>query len=219
VAEPAATPPPDRDFSWHVVSRRQEVAGEARANLVRAAGVAVFSGLEIAAYHGLKVGSFDLSYRGTFEVHRAVTTLCATWALASLVVLACLRVQRVPEWLKYATTAGDVAFLTAILTVSEGARSPATVAYFLILALSALRMSLPLVRTATALCALGWLWLLGTAEAFPGREATVPRYHQVVFLAAVLFAGILLGQVVRRARAIAEEYARRRDVDEPRGGA
>jgi len=38
---------------------------------------------------------------------------------------------------------------------------------------------------------------------------TVPRYHQAVFLAALVILGVMLGQAIRRARKVAEEYAER----------
>ncbi len=54
--------------------------------------------------------------------------------------------------------------------------------------------------------------LLGHAKSF--REATrVPRYHQIMFLLALVLTGVVLGQVVRRVRLIAQDYAERLPSD------
>ena len=42
------------------------------------------------------------------------------------------------------------------------------------------------------------------------REATrVPRYHQLMFLLALVLTGVVLGQVIRRVRWMAQDYAER----------
>jgi hypothetical protein len=199
------------DFAWHVARRVQEIRGEARANVLRAIGVALFYGVELAAAKGVKLGFLELAYDRPEATQQAITAVCGAWALMALAVLAALRQRFVPPWLKFATTLADVAFLTAVLTVSAGPRSPMTTGYFLLVGMAALRMSLPLVRVATAASVLGYLWLLGFAKWFAKSDLTIPRYHQVVFALALVFLGVVLGQVMRRARAVAEDYAQRRD--------
>jgi hypothetical protein len=201
------------DFAWHVARRLQEIRGEARANALRAVGVALFYGVELAAAKGVRLGALELTYQRTDTTQQAITAVCGAWALMALAVLAALRQRFVPRWLKFATTVGDVLFLTAVLTVSAGPRSPMTAGYFLLVGMAALRMSLPLVRTATAASTLGYLWLLGFAKWHAQVDLTIPRYHQVVFVLALVFLGVTLGQVVRRARAVAEDYARHREDD------
>ena len=44
----------------------------------------------------------------------------------------------------------------------------------------------------------------------------VPRYHEVIFLLAVVLTGVILGQLLRRVRRLAEHYAQR--VEQTRGG-
>jgi len=208
--EPHAPEPdaPASDFSWHVCARLAEIDGEARANLLRGLGIALFYGLELAAFHGVSLGPLALSHPRSSEQHGAISLLAGAWALMSVAVTVLLRRRFVPPALKFATTAGDLVFLTAILAVSDGPRSPLTVAYLLVIALAALRMSLPLVRVATAASGACWLVLLGVSRA--NGTNSIPRYAQVVFLLAIVFLGVMLGQAVRRARRVAEEYAERR---------
>jgi hypothetical protein len=55
----------------------------------------------------------------------------------------------------------------------------------------------------------GYLALLGYAKWFADRDLRVPRYHQIILLLALALTGVVLGQVIRRVRRIAEEYAAR----------
>lgn len=199
--------PGREDFAWHVASRLGEIEGEARANALRAIGILLFYGLELLAYHGETLG-LPFAYARPLEQHRAISLLAAGWTLVAVVVDALLRRRLAPWALPFASTGADLVLLTALLAVSEGPRSPFVVGYFLVLGLSGLRLSLALVRFTTALAAAAWLALLGIAH-LTGRDLPT-RYHQALLLASIVFAGILLGQAVRRARRVAEEYAERR---------
>ena len=61
----------------------------------------------------------------------------------------------------------------------------------------------------------GYLFLLGFAKwhdvwlGLPHRDLTVPRYAQLITLLALGMTGITLGQLIRRVKAMAEEYAAR----------
>lgn len=116
--------------------------------------------------------------------------------------------------MKFVSTSGDVLLMTCVLMVANGPRSPLIVGYFLILALAALRFSLPLIWLATGGGMLGYLALLGHAKWYV-PEQMVPRYHEIMFLLALGLTGITLGQVLRRVRGMAEEYAARREVGRP----
>lgn len=107
--------------------------------------------------------------------------------------------------------------LTCVLCVSNGPRSPLVVAYFLIVALAALRFSLPLVRLATTGSMLGYLAVLGHAKWFAVRDLRVPRYHEVMFLLALALTGITIGQVLRAVRSMAVDYNAHRAGEIGRG--
>jgi len=103
-----------------------------------------------------------------------------------------------------------------VLVVADGPKSPLMVGYFLLIALSTLRFNLPLVRATTAGAMLCYLFLLGYARWFTERDVTVPRYHQLIVLLALGLTGIIVGQVIRRVRELAQQYAAR--VSEGQGG-
>jgi hypothetical protein len=205
---PHAGPEAD-DRQWYIVGRWQEYEGEGRTNLLRIAGIAAFYIVELINYHGLDLGFVEMPRIRDRPFHLAVTALAVAWTMAALAVLLCLRRHVFPAALKYLTTGGDLVLLTCVLTVAEGPRSPLVAAYFLILALAALRFSAPLVRFATAGAMAGYLVLLGYAAWFAPRDIAVPRYHELIVLLALALTGITLEQVVRRVRAMARAYAER----------
>lgn len=213
---------PSADRQWYIVGRWQEFEGEAKANLLRIIAIGAFYGIELLNYYGLRLGWLELpSVEGVDRrFHIAVTAVAAAWVLTGLGVLFCLRGQIFPGGLKYFSTAIDIICLTTILMLADGPRSPLVVGYFLIVALSGLRFSLPLVWYATGGSMLAYLFLLGYAKwlAAPQRDLRVERYQQLIVLLAIGLSGIVLGQTVRRVRQIAEDYAIRRSSSPANGG-
>ncbi len=197
------------DLPWHVVERWQGYEGEGRANLLRAAAVVTFYLVELCNYNGLRLGAFEMPRVRDRPFHLAVTALAVAATAAALGVQACLRSRVFPAGLKYVATAADLVLLTAALALADGPRSPLVAGYFLVLAMATLRFSLPLVRFATAGAVASYLYLLGYAAWFAGRDIRVPRYHQAFVLLALVLTGVTLGQVVRGVRGMARDYAAR----------
>ena len=115
-----------------------------------------------------------------------------------------------PAALKYVATGLDVVLLTLLLMVADGPRSPLVIGFFLIPAMATLRFQLRLVWFATIAAMLGYLWLLGWARWIEDvRDVRVPRYQELIFLTALALSGLIQGQVIRRVKSMAAEYARR----------
>jgi len=205
----AKTTPAQLDRQWFIVGRWQEFEGEARANLLRIIGIGGFYLVELANYYGLRLGAFEMPKVVERSFHQQVTALAVAWTVVALAVLLCLSQRFFPRVLKYLSTGADVVLLTGILMVADGPRSPLVVGYFLVIALATLRFNLPLVWFATAGSVAGYLFLSGYAKWFTERDIRVPRYHQIIFLLALVLSGIVLGQVIRRVRRLAQDYARR----------
>ena len=206
---------------WFIVGRWEEFEGEGRANLLRLVGITALYGVELMNYYGLNLGVFEMPQVASRAFHLAVTMLTLAWAMLCLGVLLCRRQGIFPGWLKYLSTACDLILLTAILMLADGPRSPLVVAYFLIIALASLRFNLRLIWCASGGAVAGYLFLLGFARwgSIPGwdkPDMTVPRHSQVIFMVALVLTGVILGQVIRRVRGLAEAYARR--LAENRGG-
>jgi hypothetical protein len=188
---------------WFIVGRWQEYEGESRANLFRIVGIGLFYGIEWANY---AAGKVDRPF------HQAVTALALAWAVVALGVLICLTRHVFPASLKFLSTTADLVLLTVILVLADGPKSPLVVAYFLLVVVALLRFSLPLVWFTSGGAILCYMFLLGYAKWFAVGNI-VPRYQQAIFLLAIALTGIILGQVVRRVRRMALEYAGRVAAD------
>ena len=197
---------------WFIVGRRQEFEGEGRANLLRLIGVAAFYAVELVNYYGVDLSFVQMPRVVERPFHLAITLLTVAWAMLCLSVLIC-RTQRIfPSWLKYISTACDLVLLTSILTLADGPRSPLVVVYFLLIVLASLRFNLRLIWFASGGSIAGYLFLLGFARwgSIPGwvkPDMAVPRYHQVIFVLALALTGVVLGQLIRRVRNLATDFA------------
>src|SRR5262249_60548743 len=105
--------------------------------------------------------------------------------------------------------------LSLILNLASGPRSPLVAGYFLILLLATLRFSLPVVWCTTVGMVASYIWVQWWAMTYR-PELRIPRYQQMMLVSALMLAGLLAGQIIRRARAVAEDYAVR--VDRPPTG-
>lgn len=206
----------DRD--WFIVQRWQAYEAESRANLLRICAVGLFYLVHLWTYFSSQgklpgLGALQLAESGAIShpFHVAVTSLAVAWAMFALVILIALKQQFFPRWLPYISTLFDVFLLSSVICLGDLGKSPLVTGYFLILILAALRLSLPLIWFATVATLCGYICVLGVArwpELFPltkivgtDRESLrVPRYHELIVMLAIVFAGVFLGQVVRRAQ-------------------
>jgi len=193
---------------WFIVSRWQEYAGESRANLLRLIAVGAFYVVELLRFYVQEQGKAE-----HLEFHRQATMIAVAWTMLSLAVMLCLRLRIFPAALKYVSTAGDVLLLTCLAALVAGPFSPLVLAYFLIIALAGLRLSLGLVWFATAAGMLGYWSLVGLEDGkssrwFDARHA-VPPLTQLLTLLTLALTGVVLGQIVRQIRRVAAEYAQR----------
>jgi hypothetical protein len=197
--------PATAERSWFVVARWQEYAGEGRANLLRVVALVAFYGVQLVNHLMLEEPS-----KAAQAFQRQTTLVIAGWSLLAVAVLICLQRGFLPAALKYVSTAADVALLTLLAKAGQGANGPLIEAYFLILALAALRFSVGLIWFATLASMAGYLGLVGAADPkWFDEEHITPAINQLVMLTSLALTGVVLGQVVRRVRALAEEFAAR----------
>ena len=118
-----------------------------------------------------------------------------------------------PTGLKYASTGCDLWLLTALAAAGNGPFSSLVLAYFLIIAVAALRFGLGLVWFSAIGSMLGYWLLVGledqkTSRWFDSVHA-VPPATQLITLLSLAVMGIIIGQVIRRVRGMAIEYSQR----------
>ena len=194
----------------------QAVDAEQRVNLIRISAIASFYLIHL--WH-MSVPSLSEGTAGMLGleagqsvpagVHLSVTLLCLGWLMQAFAVHLMIAHRRVSNGLVTAVTVGDFVWLTAILCLSSGPAGPMVSGYFLILMLTGVRFNLRLVRVATVVAAFSYLvllgvtrWPLGIVEEIGLK--TVPRYHQVMILVAIILSGVIVGQIVRHAYLIAD---------------
>jgi hypothetical protein len=212
--------------NWYIAQRWQAYDAESRANLLRIIAIGAFYLLHLWTYFGSRgwlpnYGFLQITESGTItkQFHVFVTSIAVAWAMLALGILLALQNRIFPRWLPFFSIGCDIVLLTSVVFLGDMARSPLIAGYFLILILAELRLSLPLMWFATIGSALAYLCVLGCAK-WPdmfglsktlgqkAAELRVPRYHQLIVLLAIAMAGIMLGQITRRVRRLAESFAR-----------
>jgi len=190
---------------WFIVGRWQEYDGESRANLLRMGAVGAFYIVELLRFY-----VFERAAPEQLPFHRQATMIAVAWTIVALAVLFFLRLRIFPAALKYASTACDVLLLTALAALAGGPFTALVLGYFLILSLAALRFSLGLVWFATIASMLGYESLVGLVDKkwFDADHAVSPA-TQLVTQLSIGLTGVVIGQVVRRVKGMAEEYAQR----------
>jgi hypothetical protein len=190
---------------WYIVGRWQEYEGESRANLLRI--------VAIGAFYLVQLYTFYVHFAGDSQqlpFHQKATGIAVAWTMVALAVMLCLRRRIFPAALKYCSTACDLLLLTSLAALANRALSPLVLAFFVIIAMSALRFSLRLVWFSTIGAMLGYYALVGMSDnTWFDKEHVVPVPTQLITLLSLALTGVVLGQVVRRVKAMAAEYAER----------
>ena len=199
------------DRQWYIVGRWQEYEGEERANLVRILVIGIFYSIQLVHYYGFADRNPDgTAFRQTVAFHQAATALAVAGSLMSVAILLCLRRRVFPGILKFISSAGDVILVTSLAAIGAGPLSPLVLAYFLIIALAGLRFSLRLVWSSTLCSMAGYLFLVGAKDEqwFDANHFVAP-VEQIMTFACLGLTGIIVGQVIRRVRTLADDYVRR----------
>lgn len=209
----------NQKIPWEAACRWQQYEAELRVNVVRIGAIGSFYIVHLV--HHLAAAStipilvalgLDAGTPLTNQAHIAITSIVLSWGIVGLWVHYLLRERVFPGWLMYASTMGDICFLTAILVLTTGPTSPLVVGYFLMIMMSGLRFDLRLVRWSTVTAILSYVFVLGCAKWPIGLSKlnalpSVPRYQQLMIVLALLLAGIIVGQGVRQAHHLARRSA------------
>ncbi|MEO8494234.1 MAG: hypothetical protein ABI614_04135 [Planctomycetota bacterium] len=199
------------DRQWYIVGRWQEYEGEGRANLVRILAIGVFYSIQLIHYYVFtELDPEDASSPNAVAFHQAATALAVAGSLMSLAILLCLRRRVFPSFLKFISATGDVILVTSLASIGSGPLSPLVAAYFVIIVLAGLRFSLRLVWCSTLCSLAGYLFLVGVKDGkWFDSIHFVPPVEQIMTLVCLGLTGIITGQIIRRVRALADDYARR----------
>lgn len=201
--------PGGSDRQWYIVGRWQEYEGEGRANLLRIVAVGAFYGVQMIQFN-----SYSAPNEVQREFHQAATLAIVAWALLALAILLCLRRRIFPAVLKFISTGGDIVLLTSLAMIGTKANSPLVMGYFLVIGLAGLRFSLRLIWFATLASLLSYLALVGASDpVWFDADHVIPVAEQLLTLISLGLSGILLGQIVRRAKGMAYDYSQRLEAE------
>ncbi len=103
-----------------------------------------------------------------------------------------------PSWLKYATTATDVALISALVVLTGGARSVFYVAYFIVLVSNSVRYGMGMALYVAVLYNLAYALVLLAAP--PSGDLTVEAVKIFAFWGIALYAGYLATRFQRQTR-------------------
>ena len=208
--EPLLAQPPSRLLRlWRWAQRKPALS-------MRLGAFTLFYAVEAANYHLLHGVEWDF--------HVYVTWIMVIWIAGSIFCQGLLARPRWEDFARYAWAALDAALLTTMLRASGGVASSITIAYPLLIVLSALWLQLRLVWFMTALCVAGYLGLLAGSYFFPIQmQAAVdlsvarpdlqaafetPPTRHIYFVAALFVLGAAMSYLVARMRTLSQYYER-----------
>lgn len=155
---------------WTLARRLRQYDAEIRINVVRVAAIGIFYMVHLVHYLAVTNGSAPLAFLGldagdslAAPMHAAVTCVVLAWVMAAVGIHQLLRAGLFPWWLMYASTVGDLFFLTSVLALSSGPTGPLLSGYFVILIMSGLRYDLRLGSRDDVRSIMGYATLLGCA--------------------------------------------------------
>jgi hypothetical protein len=190
--------------TWADARRLESWAGELRLNLIRLVAIAGFYGYYLLDAFVLRD---DPALRGDY--HTLVSVVTFAWAVGALTLQLYLLNRWVPAALKYVATTWDLVMITAVLMIGRDLGNLFTVLYVLVVAAAALRLSLPLIYTATLGAMAAFLFFHGYIRYWlelPESER-LSHAQQTIFLLALAVTGLIAGQVVRQTRRLAQGHA------------
>lgn len=203
----------DKLAAWNQIQRGLEFSGEQIANRLRLLALGIFYAIHILTWYGLSLG---VEIIPPFEnrdpqFHVQITLIVVAWVMLSLGLMLALHQRIFPRWMKYLTTGVDLLFLASILLIADGPRSASVVGFFVIVALSAIRFDLGLIRCTVAGAGIVFALLVFYARIMvgPEKDIDVTNAQALMMLAALLMEGVILGQLIRRVRHTAMYYADR----------
>ena len=177
--------------------KRQETwAGDRKANRIRMAAVAVFTVNELVNYHVLRVVDARFHYGSLLVV--------AIWVAATALFAVLLREHIWPRALSYVIASTDVLLLTWLLLLGDGPKSPLVVLYFLVIALSGLRVDPRVCLYTAGASTFGYGAVLQFMK-MRQPDLLVPPYHAIIVALALILRGVVMAHLSGRALTLLDQ--------------
>ena len=195
------------DRQWFIVRRWQTYASELRVLVLRMIVVVVLYACHLAHFVSLSSEARDAAQR----FHQGATAVAVLLLVVSFLTLLLVLKRILPAWLPFLTTGIDLVAIAALVGLAGGPMSTSlTGAFYLVIAMAGLRFDLRLVWAATLGAMAAYMASVGMVDDswFDANHA-VPLVQQAISVACLGGTGVVVGQMVRLARPLAQEYHER----------
>lgn len=208
---PSTTSEEVRNRQWFIIRRWQTYAGEMRALLLRAIAVVVLYGCQLG-HHFLVLSEEGRAVNERFQ--QGATMVSVLLLIVSLLTLLLILKRVLPAWLPFVTTGIDLLAIAGLVALAGGPMATSlTGAFYLVIAMAGLRFDLRLVWAATLGAMIAYMASVGVVDdSWFDADHTVPLIQQGVSLVCLGATGLIVGQVIRLARQLAEQYHERIDL-------
>ncbi|MBA2114938.1 hypothetical protein HOV93_21080 [Planctomycetes bacterium FF15] len=192
------------DRHWFIVRRWQTYASELRVLLLRVIAVVVLYGCQVAHF----LSQSEEGQAANLSFQRVATGTAVLLIVVSLLVLLLVLKRILPGWLPFLTTMVDLLAIGLLVGIAGGPMATSLVgALYLVIAMAGLRFDLRLVWLATLGAMAAYLGTVGMVDdSWFDADHAVPLVQQGVSLACLGGTGIVIGQIVRLARPLAQQY-------------
>lgn len=202
---------------WYILRRWQTYSGELRVLLLRVLTVVVLYGCQLGHHFLVLSGG---AREANLRFQQGATAAAMLLVAVSFFTLLLLLKRILPVWLAYLTTSIDLLAIAAIIGLAGGPmQTMLTGTLYLVIALAGLRFDLFLVRWSTVGAMMAWMASVAMVDdSWFDAQHAVPLIHQAVALASLAATGFAVGQMVRLARGMAEDFHQRM-LDRQQGAA
>lgn len=195
---------------WFIVRRWQTYSSELRTLLLRVAAVVVLYACQLG--HHLSLASE--ARQANLAFHQVATIAAVLLVVVSLLDLLLVLKRILPVWLPFLMTIIDLIAIALVVAKAGGPMATSlTGAFYLVVVMAGLRFDLRLVWLATLGAMAAYMGTVGAVDdSWFDSQHAVPVVQQVVALACLGGTGLVVGQVVRLARSLAEQFRQRMDM-------
>lgn len=199
-----------RDRQWFIVRRWQTYSGEMRVLVLRAIAVVVLYACQLGHQFGTLSGE---ERTANLRFHQGATAVSVMLLVISLLTLLLVLKRFLPVWLPFLTTGIDLVAIAVLIALAGGPMATAlTGAFYFVVAMAGLRFDLKLVWAATLGAMFAYMATVGAVDdSWFDADHAVPLIHQGVGLTCIGGTGLIVGQIIRLARPMAEQYHQRLD--------
>lgn len=171
------------------LQRKETWRADSKANRLRWAALAIFTINEMVNYHLLHV----VDHR----FHLGSLLIAFIWLMATIVFHLALKEHALPRLIPYLIAGVDVFLLTWLLFLADGPQSPLVSIYYLIIALSGMRIHPGISMFTGGAATFGYLAVLEfTKRQKPHYLVSVP--HAVIEVLCLLLAGVIMAHISAR---------------------